>query len=149
MTKFITKITKPYFCLILHIFCESGTHSFIWVLNTMPKFREKKTNHPVPRKCPDKRTKRQMERIWESNKTSGKTVFIVGILNIKSSNYDCNNAARKLFRLVFQGGFLPFIRTATGVTKNITNAIDHMITDAIFENKMQSGIIKTDLKRSK
>lgn len=85
-----------------------------------------------------------MERIWESNKTSGKTVFIVGILNIKSSNYDCNNAARKLFRLVFQGGFLPFIRTATGVTKNITNAIDHMITDAIFENKMQSGIIKTN-----
>ena len=42
MTKFITEITKPYFCLILHIFCESGTHSFIWVLNTMPKFRKKK-----------------------------------------------------------------------------------------------------------
>ena len=47
--------------------------------------------------------------------------------------------------MVFQNGFLPLIQRATRVTKTTATAIDHIITDTIFKNKMTSGIIKTDI----
>ena len=47
--------------------------------------------------------------------------------------------------MVFQNGFLPLIQKATRVTRTRATAIDHILTDRALENKIQSGIIKTDI----
>ena len=67
------------------------------------------------------------EELLSKKKTGGKNVFIVGDLNINSLD------------------FLPLIQRATRVTKTTATAIDHIITDIIFKNKITSGIIKTDI----
>ena len=85
------------------------------------------------------------KELLSKKKTSGKNVFIVGDLNINSLDYESNEPVKKFFNLVFQNGFLPLIQRATRVTKTTATAIDHIITDAIFKNKMTSGIIKTDI----
>ena len=85
------------------------------------------------------------KELLSKKKTSGKNVFIVGDLNINSLDYESNEPVKNFFNLVFQNGFLPLIQRATRVTKTTATAIDHIITDAIFKNKMTSGIIKTDI----
>ena len=85
------------------------------------------------------------KELLSKKKTSGKNVFIVGDLNINSLDYESTEPVQNLFILVFQNGFLPLIQRATRVTKTTATAIDHIITDAIFKNKMTSGIIKTDI----
>ena len=47
--------------------------------------------------------------------------------------------------MIFQRGFLPLIQRATRVTRTTATAIDHIITDAILESTMHSGIIKANL----
>ena len=47
--------------------------------------------------------------------------------------------------MIFQCGFLPLIQRATRVTRTSATAIDHIITDAIFDKTMHSGIIKTQI----
>ena len=74
--------------------------------------------------------------------TSSKTVFMVGDLNINSFDYGNNALVKKIFNLIFQSGFLPLIQRATRVTRTTETAIDHIITDAIIESTMHSGIIK-------
>ena len=82
------------------------------------------------------------KELLSKKKTSGKNVFIVGDLNINSLDYE---PVKNFFNLVFQNGFLPLMQRATRVTKTTATAIDHIITDAIFKNKMTSGIIKADI----
>ena len=76
---------------------------------------------------------------------SSKTVFMVGDLNINSFNYDNNALVKNFFNLVFQSGFLPLIQRTTRVTRTTTTAIDHIITDAILESIMHSGIMKANI----
>ena len=52
---------------------------------------------------------------------------------------------KKFFNLIFQSGFLPLIQRATRVTRTTATAIDHIITDAILESTMHSGIIKANI----
>ena len=49
------------------------------------------------------------------------------------------------FNLIFQRGFLPLIRRATRITRTTATAIDHIITDAILESTIHSGIIKANI----
>ena len=70
---------------------------------------------------------------------------MVGDLNINSFYYDDNALVKKFFNLSFQSGFLPLIQRATRVTGTTATAIDHIITDAIPESSMHSGIIKTNI----
>ena len=56
-----------------------------------------------------------------------------------------NQSVKNVFNFVFQNGFLPLIQRPTRVTKTTTITTDHIITEKILENKMQSGIIKTDM----
>ena len=67
---------------------------------------------------------------------------MVGDLNINSFDYGNNALVKKIFNLIFQSGFLPLIQRATRVTRTTETAIDHIITDAIIESTMHSGIIK-------
>ena len=76
---------------------------------------------------------------------SSKTVFMVGDLNINSFNYDNNALVKNFFNLVFQSGFLPLIQRTTRVTRTTTTAIDHIITDAILESIVHSGIMKANI----
>ena len=72
-------------------------------------------------------------------------MLIVGDLNINSLNYKSNESAKNFFNLVFQSGFLPLILRPTGVTKTTVTTIDHIITDTILKNKIQSEIVKTNI----
>ena len=76
---------------------------------------------------------------------SSKIVFMVGDLNINSFDYDNNALVKNFFNLIFQSGFLPLIQRATRVTRTTATAIDHIITDAILESTMHSGIIKANI----
>ena len=76
---------------------------------------------------------------------SSKTVFMVGDLNINSFDYDNNALVKNFFNLIFQSGFLPLIQRATRVTRTTATAIDHIITNAILESTMDSGIIKAKI----
>ena len=70
---------------------------------------------------------------------------MVGDLNINSFDYDNNALVKNFFNLIFQSGFLPLIQRATRVTRTTATAIDHIITDAILESTMHSGIIKANI----
>ena len=69
----------------------------------------------------------------------------MGDLNVNSFDYDNNEFVKKIFNMIFQSGFLPVIQRATRVTRTTATAIDHIITDAILDRTMYSGIIKTQI----
>ena len=70
---------------------------------------------------------------------------MVGDLNIISFDYGNNELVKKIFNLIFQSGFLPLIQRATRVTRITATATDHVITDAILETTMHSGIKKANI----
>ena len=70
---------------------------------------------------------------------------MVGDLNINSFDYDNNALVGNFFNLIFQSGFLPLIPRATRRTGTTATAIDHIITNVIFESTMHSGIIKANI----
>ena len=70
---------------------------------------------------------------------------MVGDLNINSFDYDNSALVKNFFNLIFQSGFLPLIQRATRVTTTTATAIDRIISDAILESIMYSGIIKTNI----
>ena len=55
------------------------------------------------------------------------------------------NLLKKNFNMIFQCGFLPLMQRATRVTRTTATTIDHIITDAMFDKTMHSGIIKTQM----
>ena len=70
---------------------------------------------------------------------------MVGDLNINSFDYDNNALVKRFLNLMFQSGFLPLIQRAARATRTTATAIDHIITDAILESTMHSGIIKANI----
>ena len=70
---------------------------------------------------------------------------MVGDLNINSFDYGNNALVKYFFNLIFQNGFLPLIQRATRVARTTATAIDHIITNAILESTMHSGIIKANI----
>ena len=69
---------------------------------------------------------------------------MVGNLNINSFDYDNNALVKKFFILIFQSEFLPLPQRATRIRRKTATAIDHIITNAILESNMHSGIIKAN-----
>ena len=59
-------------------------------------------------------------------------------------DYLINTNVRDFFNLIFQNGIFPLINRSTRVTKSSARIIDHVLTNAIIDSKVQSGIIKTD-----
>ena len=92
-----------------------------------------------------KELKNYCKNLLKRKNTNGKTVFILGDLNVNSFDYDNNESVKKFSNMIFQGGFLPLIQRATRVTRTTATAIDHIITDAILDRTMHSGIIKTQI----
>ena len=98
-----------------------------------------------PPKSDVKELKNYCKNLLKRKNTNGKTAFILGNLNVNSFNYDDNESGKKIFNMIFQSGFLPLIQRATRVTRTTATAIDHIITDAILDRTMHSGIIKTQI----
>ena len=93
--------------------------------------------------------KKVFENHWKDFLTkksaSSKTVFMVEDLNINSFDYDNNELVKNFFNLIFESGFLPLIQRATRETRTTPTAIDNIISDAIPESTMHSGVIKTNI----
>ena len=76
-----------------------------------------------------------------------KAIFLLGNFNLNTFGYDTKEIVKNIFILIFQNGFLPLIQRPTGATKTGVIAVDHTLTNKVLENKIQSGIIKTDISR--
>ena len=76
---------------------------------------------------------------------SNKAAFLLGDFNWNALDYDTNKLFKNVFNLVLQQGFLPLIQRPTRVTRTSATAIDHILTNRVLENKIESGIIKTDI----
>ena len=78
-------------------------------------------------------------------KNQEKPLFLVGDLNINSSDYSINTNVRDFFNLIFQNGTFLLINRPTRVTKSSATIIDHVLTNTIIDSGVQSGIIETDI----
>ena len=76
---------------------------------------------------------------------SNKAAFLLGDFNLNASDYDTSKEVKDFFNLVFQNGFLSLVQRPTRVTRTSATVIDHILTNRVLENKIQSGIIKTDI----
>ena len=79
-----------------------------------------------PPKSDVKELKNYCKNLLKRKNTNGKTVFILGDLNVNSLDYDYNESVKSFFNMIFQSGFLPLIQRATRVTRRTATAIDHM-----------------------
>ena len=76
---------------------------------------------------------------------SNKVNFLLGDFNFNALDFDTNESVNEFFNLVFQTVFLPLNRRPVGITRKSATAIDHILINTVLENKIQSGIIKTDI----
>ena len=74
-----------------------------------------------------------------------KAAFLLEDFNLNVLDYNTNKVVKNFFNLVFQNGFLPLIQRPTRVTRTSATTIDHILTNTVLENKIQPGIIKTDI----
>ena len=74
-------------------------------------------------------------------KTTDKTCFLVGDLNLNLIDYQSNAKVRNFVNLIFQHSLVPIVNKPTRVTKNNANIITNSFTDQ--ENL--TGILKTDI----
>ena len=74
-----------------------------------------------------------------------KAVFLLEDFNLNVLDYNTNKVVKNFFNLVFQNGFLPLIQRPTRVTRRSTTAIAYILTNRILQNKIQPGIMKTDI----
>ena len=74
---------------------------------------------------------------------SSKAAFLFRNFNLNSLDYDTNEIVKNFFNLVFQNRFLPLIQRPMRVTRKNSTAIGH--NNRVLGNKIQSGIVKTDI----
>ena len=80
-----------------------------------------------------------------NSKHSTKSFFLVGDLNLNSSDYFSSIPVKNFFDLTFENGILPVINRPTRVTWASATAIDHILTNTIMDQDLQNGIIKLDI----
>ena len=78
---------------------------------------------------------------------SNKANFVPGDFNFNALDFDTKELVKEFFnqKNVFQNVFLSLIQRPVGVTRKSATAIDHVLTNTVLENKIQFGIIKTDI----
>ena len=76
---------------------------------------------------------------------SNKAAVLLRDFNLSTLDYDTNNVVKKFFNLIFQNGFLPLIQRPTRVTRTSATIIAHILTNRALQNKIQAGIMKTDI----
>ena len=80
-----------------------------------------------------------------NSKTTDKTCFLVGDLNLNLIDYQSNAKVRNFVNLIFQHSLVPIVNKPTRVTKNNTTLIDYIITNSFTDQDNLTGILKTDI----
>ena len=70
---------------------------------------------------------------------------MAGDFNINFLDYSRITIVRDFFNLVFQNSIFPVINRPTRVTKTSVTIIDHILTNAIIDSPLHSGIVKTEI----
>ena len=80
-----------------------------------------------------------------NSKTTDKTCFLVGDLNLNLIDYQSNAKVRNFVNLIFQHSLVPIVNKPTRVTKNNATLIDYIITNSFTDQENLTGILKTDI----
>ena len=72
-------------------------------------------------------------------------MFFVGDLNINSLDYSSNSVVRNFINDILSYGAIPLINKPTRITKKSVTCLDHIYINSLGNQKLLSGIIKTDL----
>ena len=86
-----------------------------------------------------------MNTFLANSKTTDKTCFLVGDLNLNLIDYQSNAKVRNFVNLIFQHSLVPIVNKPTRVTKNNTTLIDYIITNSFTDQENLNGILKTDI----
>ena len=86
-----------------------------------------------------------MNTFLPNSKTTDKTCFLVGDLNLNLIDYQSNAKVRNFVNLIFQHSLVPIVNKPTRVTKNNATLIDYIITNSFTDQENLSGILKTDI----
>ena len=70
------------------------------------------------------------------SKTTDKTCFLVGYLNLNLIDYQSNAKVRNIVNLIFQHSLVPIVNKPTRVIKNNTTLIDYIITNSLLTKKI-------------
>ena len=86
-----------------------------------------------------------MNTFLAKSKTTDKTCFLVGDLNLNLIDYQSNAKVRNFVNLIFQHSLVPIVNKPTRVTKNNATLIDYIITNSFTDRENLTGILKTDI----
>ena len=79
------------------------------------------------------------------SKTTDKTCFLVGDLNLNLIDYQSNAKVRDFVNLIFQHSLVPIVNKPTRVTENNATLIDYIITNSFMDQENLTGILKADI----
>ncbi|XP_065672231.1 putative histone-lysine N-methyltransferase 1 [Hydra vulgaris] len=71
-------------------------------------------------------------------------VFLAGDLNIDLKKHASNNNVKNFINTLLQNNLIPTINKPTRVTNNSSTLLDNIITNNFHNNRLNTGIIKTD-----
>ena len=89
--------------------------------------------------------KTHLKHIFEKNARSNKKLFCVGDYNLNCLDYNENTKVKNFFNLLFSYGMIPIINKPTRVTNKSATAIDNIFINSLYNNSLETGIIKTDI----
>ena len=85
------------------------------------------------------------QSILSNNSIRNKSVILAGDFNINVLDFEQNKKVQNFINLMFQFGLVPTINKPTRVTNKTISAVDHIITNSIYNNEFKTGIVKTDI----
>ena len=86
-----------------------------------------------------------MNAFLAQSKTTDKTCFLVGDLNLNLTDYQSNAKVRDFVDLVFQHSLVPIVNKPSRVKKNNATLIDYIVTNSFTGEENLTGILKTDI----
>ena len=86
-----------------------------------------------------------MNTFLANSKTTAKTCFLVGDLNLNLIDYQSNAKVRNFVNLIFQHSLVPIVNKPTRVTKHNAALIDYIITNSFTDQENLTGILKSDI----
>ena len=89
--------------------------------------------------------KKHVASVFNQVKRENKKKIFVGDLNINSLDYSSNSVVRNFINDILSYGAIPLINKPTRITKKSVTCLDHIYINSLGNQKLLSGIIKTDL----
>ena len=86
-----------------------------------------------------------MKTVLAKSKTTDKTCFLVGDLNLNLIDCQSNAKVRDVVNLICQHSLVPIVNKPTRVTKNNATLIDYIITNSFMHQENLTGVLKTDI----